>query len=281
MRPDNRSAVPFLTIHSDVWGPSGVVSLNGYRYFVTFINCCTRTTWLYVLKNKSDVLGCFIDFHKLVVNQYNACVKIFRTDNGTEYVNKVFTEYLSNCGIIHQTTCPGASEQNGLAERNNRHLLEVTRCLMMAMNVPKFLWSEAVMTAAYLINRMPSRVLNYKTPIECLTGNTTYVVPPRVFGCVCFARDHRPSVGKLDPRAVKCVFVGYSGKQKGYKCWCPSERRMFVSMDVTFRENESFYGEPTDLTDVFPELFTDDSPDVDEDHGTGGDKGEEDSDATS
>jgi streptogramin lyase len=73
------------------------------------------------------------------------------------------------------------------------------------------------MTAAYLMNRMPSRVLNNKTPIECLTGETTYVVPPRVFGCVCFVIDHRPSVGKLDPKAVKCVFVGYSGKQKGYK----------------------------------------------------------------
>lgn len=212
---DNRSAVPFVTIHSDVWGHSGVASINGYRYFVTFIDFCTRTTWLYVLKNKSDVFECFIDFHKLVVNQYNARVKIFRTDNGTEYVNKFFGEYLSNCGIIHETTCPGTYEQNGLAERKNRHLLEVTRCLMMAMNVPKFLWSQAVMTAAYLINRMPSRVLNYRTPIECLTGNTTYVVPPKVFGCVCFVRDHRPSVGKLDPRAVKCVFVGYSGKQKG------------------------------------------------------------------
>lgn len=276
---DNRSAKPFQTIHSDVWGPSGVVSINGYRYFVTFIDCCTRTTWLYVLRNKNDVFECFRDFHNLVMNQYNAQLQIFRTDNGTEYVNKLFDEYLSSFGIIHQTTCPGASEQNGLAERKNRHLLEVTRCLMMEMNVPKFLWGEAAMTAAYLINRMPTRVLGDKTPIECLTGKTTYVVPPKVFGCVCFVRDHRPSMGKLDPRALKCVFVGYSGKQKGYKCWCPSERRMFISMDVTFRENAPFYGEPTDLTDVFPDLFNDDSSD-----GVlraGGDERREDNDATS
>jgi streptogramin lyase len=84
---------------------------------------------------------------------------------------------------------------------------------MLAMNVPKFLWSEALMTAAYLMNRMPLRVLGYKTPIECVTGETTYVVPPKVFGCVCFVKDYRPSVGKLDPRALKCVFVGYSGKK--------------------------------------------------------------------
>uniref|UniRef100_A0A8R7V940 Integrase catalytic domain-containing protein n=1 Tax=Triticum urartu TaxID=4572 RepID=A0A8R7V940_TRIUA len=275
---DNRSTVPLQTIHSDVWGPSGVLSLNGYRSFVTFIDCCTMTTWVYVLKNKSDVFECFRDFHNLIMTQYNACVKVLRTDNGTEYVNKEFDEYLSSFGIIHQTTCPGTSEQNGLAERKNRHLLEITRCIMMAMNVPKFLWSEAVMTAAYLMNRMPSRVLGYKTPIECLTGRTTYVVPPKVFGCVCFVKDYMPSVGKLDPRVVKCVFVGYSGKQKGYKCWCPSEKRMFVSMDVIFREQVPFYGEPDDLTDVFPDLFSSDVSDLD--NGTGGEKEGEESNST-
>ena len=95
---------------------------SGHRYFVTFIDCCTRTTWLYVLKHKSDVFECFVDFHKLIMTQYDASVKILRTDNGTEYLNKKFDEYLSVFGILHQTTCPGASEQNGLAERKNRHL---------------------------------------------------------------------------------------------------------------------------------------------------------------
>lgn len=270
MSSDNRSTQPLHTIHSDVWGPSGVRSINGYRYFVTFIDCCTRTTWVYVLRHKSDVFECFRDFHNLIMNQYNACVKIFRTDNGTEYLNREFDEYLSSFGIIHQTTCPGTSEQNGLAERKNKHLLDVTRSLMFAMNVPKHLWSEAVMTAAYLINRMPLRVLGHKTPIECLTGKNSFVVPPKVFGCVCFVKDYRPSVGKLDPRALKCIFVGYSGKQKGYKCWCPAEKRMFISMDVMFRENESFYGEPTDLTDVFPDMFTSDVSDLDSE--PGGDK---------
>ena len=84
---------------------------------------------------------------------------------------------------------------------------------------------------------------------------------------MCFVKDYRPSVGKLDPRAVKCVFVGYSGKQKGYKCWCPSEKRMFVSMDVIFREQVPFYGEPDDLTDVFPDLFSSDVSDLDNETG--------------
>jgi hypothetical protein len=88
-----------------------------------------------------------------------------------------------------------------------------------------------------------------------------FVVPPKVFGCTCFVRDHRPSVGKFDPQAVKCIFVGYFSSQKGYKCWCPTERHLFVSMDVTFRESEPFYGEKTYLTSLFPDL---DSPTMDD-----------------
>ena len=88
---------------------------------------------------------------------------------------------------------------------------------------------------------MPSRVLNYKTPTECLSGTNLFTVPPKVFGCVCFVHDYRNSVGKLDPRAVRCIFVGYSSPQKGYRCWCPTEKRFFVSMDVTFREKEPYY----------------------------------------
>jgi hypothetical protein len=73
-----------------------------------------------------------------------------------------------------------------------------------------------------------------KTPCEILLGSNIFIVLPRVFGCICFVRDHKPTVGELDPRAVKCIFVGYSSRQKGYKCWCPIERRLFVSMDATF-----------------------------------------------
>ena len=83
------------------------------------------------------------------------------------------------------------------------------------MNVPKFLWGEVVMAAAHLINRTSSRVLGMKSPSELLLGKNDFVVPPKLFGCVCFVRDHRPSVGKLDPLAVKCIFTGYSSGQRG------------------------------------------------------------------
>jgi transposase InsO family protein len=238
---NERSRDPFEVVHSDVWGPSTVTSLLGERWFVTFIDGFSRCTWLYVLKQKSDVLSAFKDFYALVGNQYNAKIEVLRSDNGTEYVNKDFDYFLSSNGIIHQTTCVDTAAQNGVAERKNRHLLEVARSHMFEMNVPKFLWGEAIKTAAYLINRMPTRILNFRTPIECLSGTNSFIVPPKVFGCTCFVHDYRNSIGKLDPRAIKCIFVGYSPTQKGYRCWSPTEKCFFLSMDVTFREKEPYY----------------------------------------
>jgi hypothetical protein len=113
--------------------------------------------------------------------------------------------------------------------------------MMIFMNVPKHLWGRAVMTTTQLINRMPSRVLEWQIPMEMLQKKNGSIPPLKVFGCVCFVKDNRPTVGKLDPKAVKCIFLGYSGTQKGYVCWSPVERRLFVSMDVTFRENEPYY----------------------------------------
>jgi len=87
---------------------------------------------------------------------------------------------------------------------------------MFSMNVPKFLWGEAVKTATYLINHMPLRILDNKSPVEQLLNSNDFIVAPKVFGCVCFVHDYRNDVRKFDPRAVRCVFVGYSPTQKGY-----------------------------------------------------------------
>jgi hypothetical protein len=100
-----RSISPFMLIHSDVW-TCPIISISGMKYFVTFIDCYSRMTWIYLMKQKNEVLKCFRDFSSLVENQYDARVKLLRTDNGTEYMNNGFHNYLSAQGILHQTTCP-------------------------------------------------------------------------------------------------------------------------------------------------------------------------------
>lgn len=107
----------FDLIHSDVWGPAPINSYNNFRYFVIFIDDHSRTTWLYLLKSKDEVFSCFQEFFNFVENQYNAKIKVFRSDNGTEYVNKKNSEFFKQKGILHQTTCINAPEQNGVSER--------------------------------------------------------------------------------------------------------------------------------------------------------------------
>ncbi|XP_050156356.1 uncharacterized protein LOC126630314 [Malus sylvestris] len=157
--------------------------------------------------------------------------KFTRSDNGSEYTSKIMTTYLSEHGILQQTSCVGTPQQNGISERKNRDLLEKTRSLMLQANLPKKFWSQAIQTAAYIINRLPSRILK----------------------------------DKLDPRAIKCAFVGYSTSQKGYKCYDSKTRKVFVSRDVRFDETHSFFQKHDDEPqgelsyEVFPTpLFLDD-----------------------
>ena len=97
----------FELIHSDLWGPAPVDSYDGYKYFVLFIDDKSRATWLYLLKSKTEVISVFQEFHNMVINQFDAKIKSFRTDNGTEYTSGLFSEYLRNHGILHETSCVG------------------------------------------------------------------------------------------------------------------------------------------------------------------------------
>ncbi|RVW98278.1 Retrovirus-related Pol polyprotein from transposon TNT 1-94 [Vitis vinifera] len=117
---------------------------------------------------------------------------------------------------------------------------------MIASNVPKQLWGEAVLTATYLINRMPSRILQFKTPWQILlaaypSARIISSIPIKVFGCTAFIHIHKSQHSKLDPTATKCIFLEYSPNQKGYKCYSPTTKKFYTSMDVTFFENQPFY----------------------------------------
>src|SRR3954467_1310131 len=145
-------------------------------------------------------------------------------------------------GVVHQRTCVNTPAQSGVAERKNWHLLEVARSLLFTMNVPKYMWGEAVLCATYLINMMPLPSLNNRASLQIFRGDSKFLVPPKVFGCVCFVHTRNPGDGKLSHRAKKCVFVGYTPDTKGYKCYCSIERKMYISKDVTFWESHSYFG---------------------------------------
>ena len=114
--------------------------------------------------------------------------------------------------------------------------------LLLAMRVPQYLWCEAVLTATYLVNRLPSAALGGAVPLQRLTlAADIFSLPPRVFGCTAFVHDHSPCLSKLAPRAQKGAFVGYSRTQKGYRVYFPDRRQYVTSADVTFHEEVPYF----------------------------------------
>ena len=154
------------------------------------------------MKTRSELFSHFCNFCVEIKTQFGVSVKTLRSDNAKEYFSAQFQSYMLQHGMLHQSSCPNTPAQNGVAERKNRHLLEVARALMFQMNVPKPFWADAVSTACFLINRMSPLVLNGATPYT-----TLFPVDPKIFGCVCFVCDIRPTVTKLDPKSLKCILI--------------------------------------------------------------------------
>jgi hypothetical protein len=111
------------------------------------------------------------------------------------------------------------------------------------MHVPKSFWEDVILIAAYLINQMPSKVLQFQTPLQFLSKthslHTLLQIPPKVFSCVYYVHIHKQHRSKLDPRAQKCIFLGYSTTQRGYKCYHPPLAKILISMDVTFLKDQA------------------------------------------
>ncbi|KAI5342034.1 hypothetical protein L3X38_009909 [Prunus dulcis] len=109
------------------------------------------------------------------------------------------------------------------------------------------LWMDAVTYAVYLLNRLPSRVLDFQTPMQVLThhisASSMLTLSPKVFGCVIYVHLHQNKRSKQDPCALRCVFLGFSTHQKGYRCYHRATRRLYVSIDVTFIKNEMFFSD--------------------------------------
>ena len=185
-------------------------------------------------------------FFSMIKTQFGISIRGIRTDNARDYFNQTLSPFFEKEGIIHQSSCVDTPQQNGVAERKNRHFLEITRALLFQNHVPKSYWGEAILTSTYLINRLPSRVINFKSPLNYLLeffpkNNFYSKIPPKVFGCASYIHIHKQQRTKLDPRALKCIFIGYSTSQKGYKCYHPASRKFFVSKDVRFNEKQSFF----------------------------------------
>ncbi|KAH9751460.1 hypothetical protein KPL71_014309 [Citrus sinensis] len=221
-------------VHSDVWGPTKTASIGGSHYFVTFVDDFSRRVWVYTMRAKDEVLEIFVKWKKLVETKTSRKIKVLRSDNGGEYTSDPFLQVCQNEGIKRHFTMRHTLQQNGVAERINRTLLEKVRCMLSNASLDKKFWAEAVSYVSHLINRLPSAAIGGKTPMKMWSEKHTQDYDSlRIFGCPAY---YHVKDGKLDHRARKTIFVGFKGGVKGFKLWDLEDKKLVCSRDVTFDE---------------------------------------------
>ena len=227
-------------IHSDICGPMNVKARHGAYYFLTFIDDYSRYGSVYLLVHRSEALDCFKRFLAEVENQKGRTIKVLRTDRGREYLSDQFKQLCEEKGIVRQLTIPYTPQQNGVAERRNRTLLDMVRSMMAQANLPTKFWGDALLTAAYILNRVPSKSVT-STPYELWKGEKPNLESLRPWGCAGYVHNTSHKHGKLGPRAHKCVFIRYPVGSKGYVMYGEHPEGGMVeidSRDVNFLENE-------------------------------------------
>ena len=220
-----------------MWGPSSVPTHGENQYFLSIIDDYSRKVWVLLMKQKSEVFDKFKNWKIMIENQMGKKIKTLRTDNGLEFCNKQLNDLCTTWGIKRHKSVPYTPQQNGIAERMNRTLLERVRAILATSGLSKKFWGEAVCTAAYLINRSPSVPLGGKCPEFVFTGKPLDLNNLRIFGSAGYVHQ---KIDKLEPRSKKCVFLGYPEGVKGYRLWNKSEPgfKVVISRDVVFNENE-------------------------------------------
>lgn len=225
-------------IHTDVCGPMSEPTWSGARYLLTFTDDFSRKTFGYLLKTKDQVFEKFIEFKILVENQTNLKIKKVRSDNGKEYMSKKFEFFFRKNGILHEKTIPYSPQQNGVAERLNRTIIEKTRTMLQDSGLERRYWGEAVMTAIYLKNRSPTSAIPGAIPEEIWTGRKVDLSNLKVFGCKAFALIPSELRKKLDAKSAPYIMVGYCDDSKGYRLLdLKNPGKIVRSRDVIFLEN--------------------------------------------
>ncbi|GKA31226.1 putative RNA-directed DNA polymerase [Tanacetum coccineum] len=227
----------FDLIHCDIWGKYRTPSLTRASYFLTIVDDFSRATWVYLLKQKHEASMCLKAFHKMVQVQFEKNIRRIRCDNGGEFISNQMMEFYANQGIILETSCIHTPQQNGVVERKHRHLLETARALRFEANLPTRFWGECVLTAAYVINRMPSDVIGNKTPYEVLYNQKPNYDNMRVFGCLAYYKSTETNGDKFKMKGRPGVFLGYPPGTKGYKIFDIIHNKIVISRDVRFIEN--------------------------------------------
>ncbi|GKA84159.1 putative ribonuclease H-like domain-containing protein [Tanacetum coccineum] len=225
-------------LHMDLFGPTSVRSLNHKTYCLVITDDFSRFSWVFFLRTKDETSAILKDFIRQIENQLNQKVKTIRSDNGTEFKNKEVIEFCGLKGIKREYSNARTPQQNGVAERKNRTLIEAARTMLADSFLPNTFWAEAVSTACYVLNRVLVTKPHNKTPYELLTGKIPIISYIRPFGCHVTILNTIDHLGKFAGKSDEGFLVGYSLQSKAFRVYNLETKRVEENLHITFLENK-------------------------------------------
>ena len=229
---------PFFMLHMDLFGPVATASIGGSKYALVLVDEFSRYTWVFFLRAKSEAAEEIICFIKKMEVLNGKLVRSLRSDHGTEFRNQTLESFCEEKGISQNFSAPRTPQQNGVAERRNRTLIEAARTMLCESGLPFNFWAEAVSCACFTQNRSLIIKRHNKTPYDVLKGRKPTISFLHIFGCQCFILNQKDQLQKFAPKADEGVFVGYSVISKAYRIYNLRTKVIEESINVSFNEND-------------------------------------------
>ncbi|GKB22048.1 putative ribonuclease H-like domain-containing protein, partial [Tanacetum coccineum] len=229
---------PLQLLHMDLFGPTSIRSIDHKYYCLVITDDYSKFCWVFFLEHKDETYPILKDFINLVENQLNKKVKAIRCDNGTEFKNAHIIELCGSKGIKRDYSNARTPQQNRVAERKNRTLIEAARTMLADSKLPTMFWTEAVRTACYVLNRVLVTSPHNKTPYALLTGNIPSVSHFKPFGCHVTILNTSDHLGKFDGKADEGYIVGYSASNKAYRVYNVPNKRVEETMNLRYLEEK-------------------------------------------
>ncbi|GKB83567.1 putative RNA-directed DNA polymerase [Tanacetum coccineum] len=217
-----RATKKLQLIHSDICGPISPISNSEKEAFIKFKN-----------------------FKNLIEKEAGTSIQCLRTDRGGEFTSNEFTAFCDEHGINRQLTAAYTPQQNGVAERKNRTIMNMVRSMLNEKHVLKEYWAEAANWSVHILNRCPTSALDNMTPQEAWSGIKPKVDYFRVFGCLAYVHVPYQKRHKLDEKSKVHVFLGVSKESKAYRFVDLLTNKIVISRDVKFNESKGWEWEET------------------------------------
>ncbi|GJW49459.1 putative ribonuclease H-like domain-containing protein [Tanacetum coccineum] len=229
---------PLQMLHMDLFGPTSVRSINHKTYCLVVTDDFSKFSWVFFLATKDETSGILKTFITGIENQINHKVKIIRYDNRYEFKNNDMNQFCGMKGINREFSVARSSQQNGVAKRKNRTLIEAVRTMLTDLLLPTIFWAEAVNTACYVQNRVLVTKPHNKTPYELLHGRPPSISFMRPFGCPMTILNTLDPLGKFDGKTDEGFLVGYSINSKAFRVFNTRTRKVKENLHITFLENK-------------------------------------------